>query len=879
MKRMIGFGRLLAIALLGPAAALAQQQIVDVRQGTDIAIAVSPDGQSLVIDLLGRLWRLPTSGGGAVPLTPTAEKARHPRYSPNGRLIVYQRFVGEHWDLWLVDLDTGARRALTDSPNDEREPDFLDDKSVVYASDLGGNYSLWAIDIDSGRSMQLTSDRGDASFPSVSDQGVIAYVRRDRDTWSLRTLSREAGNLELLSSNQPISAPSWRPGGGVIVFQQSDLTASSQLRMVLLSDVRVVKTLASGEDIYAVRPAWVSRAQYLYAADGQIWRRGIGEKRREPVHLFAGVAVDVPPAPQFRAEFDDTEPREAKGFSGSSLASDGRIEVLSALGDLWLASADGIEPLTSDPFVDADPALLPDGSAVVYSSDRGGIANLWLLDLKSRAPRQLTFGPGKAYRPAIDPSGRLVAFLETTGFGPWAPSTVKTLDIEDGTVLATSERSFENARTPIWVSTDTGAAIELSASMPGRATEREILELDANLKVRARRLPVATDADESMPQTHFGRLPQWRRDSPEGRYVIQAGRLFDGTRGTYRRHVDIHIEGHRIAAVVGRDVLPLPERVIDARERTVLPGFVDIHVHQSNLAGERLGRAWLANGVTTVREISADLAEAVARSEAWASARETGPHLLVSPASTLLMSTNQGVPSEVLAPALDRRLLSGPIHESNYENERIIGPLTGRTAELAPLAHDATSLDLRSSPLQAQYQDVYGTIIEAGFVTGTAIGAMKAFELPAGNGPRSSAYEAFRRFYTADEQTSWLGGSGTANQIRPRQASIARLIRSGARVAIGTDAPLVPYGVGYEAELELLAQAGIPNDQVLRVATVEGALALGLDREIGTVEAGKLADLIIVDGDPLERIADSAKIDAIVLGGRWLDVGALLSPP
>ena len=109
--------------------------------------------------------------------------------------------------------------------------------------------------------------------------------------------------------------------------------------------------------------------------------------------------------------------------------------------------------------------------------------------------------------------------------------------------------------------------------------------------------------------------------------------------------------------------------------------------------------------------------------------------------------------------------------------------------------------------------------------------------------------------------------------------TIARLVRAGGRVGVGSDAPAVPYGLGVHLELALLAQAGIANDQVLRMATADGALALGLEREIGTLEEGKLADFVVLDGDPLTQIADTLRIVAVVKGGAWHDRSSLLTPP
>ncbi len=856
--------------------ACAQQHIVDVRQGTDIAIAVSPDREALVIDLLGQLWRLPATGGGAVQLTPPGDRAKNPRFSPDGRYVVYQRLIDGHWDLWLVELDSGARRALTETPYDERQPDFLDDGNVVYASNLSGEYALWALEIATGRQTQLTSERGDASFPTVSDDGAIAYVREEAGVFSLRSLSRASGNVELFSSELAIGAPSWRPGGGVIIFNQTDHATSSQLRMLLLSDIRVMKTLAAGEDIYAVRPAWLSPSQYLYAADGQIWRRGIGEKRREPVHLFAGVAVDVEPSRQFRAEFDNGELQPARGTPGRTLAPQGDRQVFSALGDLWLADEDGVRQLTDDRFVDVDPAWSPDGSAVVFASDRGGAMNIWSLDLESGELERITSGAGKAYHPSISGTGSLLAYLETDGFGPWAPSTLHLLDLPSRTVIASSRDTFLGAETPRWRSQEADTLLEIVAKAPSSGADRQLIELDATLAVQGRRPLTVSDSAAAVQPASLTARPEWRRRLPQQRYVIQAGRLFDGTSGSYRRHVDIHIDGNRISAIVGRGVLPLPDAVIDVQDLTVLPGFVDVHVHQSSLAGERLGRIWLAHGVTTVREIGDDPLDGIERSETWASGRQLGPRLLVSPTSSLLMNLDAASDSDFLAPALNRRLLNGPVHSE--VTELTTSTETLRSISAMPIAPQAQGFDFRSSPLQAQYQDVFSTILEAGYVTGTAIGAMRAF-----GGEAQSAFaknlglEAFKRLYSANEQALWLAAGTRGGSIKPRQDRIARLIRSGARVAIGTDAPVVPYGLGLQSELSFLAEAGIPNDQILRIATMEGALALGLDREIGSVEDGKLADLLVVEGDPLARITDAAQIRAVVLGGTWIDSSALFT--
>ncbi len=141
---------------------------------------------------------------------------------------------------------------------------------------------------------------------------------------------------------------------------------------------------------------------------------------------------------------------------------------------------------------------------------------------------------------------------------------------------------------------------------------------------------------------------------------------------------------------------------------------------------------------------------------------------------------------------------------------------------------------------------------------------------------RDSAYSTL---FTPVEQAAWARDGLATAALPALQDTVARLIRAGGRVAAGSDAPTVPYGLGLHLELALLGGAGLSNDQVLRLATAEGALALGVERDVGTLEEGKLADFVVLDGDPLDRIADTLRILAVAKGGVWYERAALLQRP
>jgi hypothetical protein len=187
-----------------------------------------------------------------------------------------------------------------------------------------------------------------------------------------------------------------------------------------------------------------------------------------------------------------------------------------------------------------------------------------------------------------------------------------------------------------------------------------------------------------------------------------------------------------------------------------------------------------------------------------------------------------------------------------------------------------SKFELEVSPGFAAYQDGLSRLIasEATFVTGLAA-------LAGLNGwpSRPRRDEAFSALFTPAEQAAWERPDPLAAAVPTLERTLARLVRAGGRVAVGSEAPAVPYGLGVHLELALLARAGIPNDQLLRMATAGGALALGLEREIGTLEEGKLADFVVVDGDPLTHIADTLRILAVAKGGAWHERAKLLEPP
>jgi imidazolonepropionase-like amidohydrolase len=115
--------------------------------------------------------------------------------------------------------------------------------------------------------------------------------------------------------------------------------------------------------------------------------------------------------------------------------------------------------------------------------------------------------------------------------------------------------------------------------------------------------------------------------------------------------------------------------------------------------------------------------------------------------------------------------------------------------------------------------------------------------------------------------------------IAPLEKTVFNVVKAGGRVVAGTDAPINPYGLSLLSELEHYVAGGLTPLEAMRTATSVSADALGLTADLGTIEAGKLADMSMLDGNPLADIKALRRVKRVMKDGDLFELDALLKGP
>jgi len=413
--------------------------------------------------------------------------------------------------------------------------------------------------------------------------------------------------------------------------------------------------------------------------------------------------------------------------------------------------------------------------------------------------------------------------------------------------------------------------------------------------------------------------------------VLEGGTLIDGTGRSPVADAVVVVEGSRIRSVGIRGQVSYPPNanVINLRGRTVLPGLIDGHVHLK----EYQLPMFLPYGVTTIADIHNDTAWILAQREALKSGRIKGPRLFVSGARVSGPLGTATPESPIVGTVEDARAyvrslvkagvdlikvdltitddqLRAVIEEADAAGLRVVGHTRNiRKAAAMGFKHmEHTDTMARAlldpegtmdpklitpccravappgiAPERAVDPKLFPPLIE--YLTGQGVYVNPTLVLTWGASTTrwrdwtAAAAEMIKDpglgFVPAEVRELWTRPPGRAREGYSNAAEfLRRYSEAGGKVLAATDTgccnEIIP-GLSLHYEMQMLTDLGIPPMKAIQGATLWAAEVIGQARDLGSVEAGKLADFTVIDGNPLADIGATKKVRMVIKDGRVMD--------
>jgi len=408
--------------------------------------------------------------------------------------------------------------------------------------------------------------------------------------------------------------------------------------------------------------------------------------------------------------------------------------------------------------------------------------------------------------------------------------------------------------------------------------------------------------------------------------------VIDGDAPSPRTDQTVVIDGNRIVRVgaSGSVAVPPGARIVDGRGKFLLPGFWDMHVHTAISGGRDLLSLYVANGVTGVRDMAGDWDTLKSWRSEIGRGQLVGPRIIASgpyleggdvPIPHLLarnaVEASAGVDS-LIALGVDFIKVHSQLNAESYfaiarrarergvvfaghvprvvgsaaasdSGQKSIEHLLGIPAECTPA--DSVALAPRytvqgalgrcsSEDLAPLYEKFVrnGTYVTPTFTAQVEVAVWPTRAVPGDSLahylPKAVRDYVAQIFPMPDSIPPNADSVGRA-MLEKRLRQVSAMQRAGVHILTGTDAPLrnSPPGFGLHEELALLVSGGMAPFEALRSATLEPARYFGMLDSLGTIAPGKLADLLLLDANPLQDIRNTRRISAVVANGR-LHAGA-----
>jgi Tol biopolymer transport system component len=822
----------------------------------------TPDSRSVVASYGGEIWRVPVDGGQAskIPFqaavaldlgpevkfvnrvdtaaTFNAHQIREPEPSPDGTQLAFTALDR----VYVVDLPNGTPRRLTNQDVGELSPVWAPDgKSIAFATwtDASGGQLMRAPVTPAGRSRPQALSTVAATFRDLawSPDGarIVALRQAARD-------NKDLGNSVFLGGSDA-SDFVWVPATG------------GQLTVIGPSGNRI-------------RPHFTRDPNRIYAyshADGLV---------------------------SFR--WDGTDQKSHLKVTGPIVAGGGELGLDAGLQQTLMRlnrSSTYLEPSELEP-----GAPTPPPAGLVMMSPNGDQALAYVgMDIYTVSVPMVGGTTPTVSVASPETASMPVKKLNDLGgqFPTWSP---------DGRKI---HWAIGNAH--FLYDLDRARAVDDSVRAATRTTP------PAPRDSAAARSDSTRKAKAYQPEEHRI-LVSVQRDQPKGLAVLRGGRAITMKGKEIIDNADIVIRDNRIVAIGPRGQVTIPSgaKEIDVSGKTILPGFVDLHYHTQWLVPDvHSSQVWqylatLAYGTTTTRDPQTAVTDVLTYQDRVDNGEMIGPRIYHTGPGVFLTDRIRDLDQartvlRKYAQYYDVKTIKMYMAGNRQQRQWII--MAAKELGIMPTTEGGLDWRLNMThaidgypgiehalPILPKYDDVT-EVFKASQTTNSPT-VIVSYGGPFGENyfytfENPGSDEKLKHFTPPSEFDYKVRRRGAGNGPGPggwfqkdeyvmaKHGQFAKeLIEHGARAGIGSHGQL--QGLGIHWELWGIASGGLSNHDVLRMATIYGAEAIGMDKDVGSLEPGKMADLQVLDRNPLDDIHNSNSIRYVMKNGRLYE-GATLN--
>jgi Tol biopolymer transport system component len=419
-------------------------------EGTWLSLDVSPDGKTIVFELLGDIYTLPIEGGEAKRIDGGMAFDSQPRFSPDGKWITFISDREGSENVWIMHPDgTEAKQVSKDPNNDFASPSWSPDGRYIFVSKAGfgiTTYEIWMYHVDGGTGIQITKAKPTPTTPrkerpnamgvvASSDGKYLYYAMRKGPfsynaqfpLWSIMRRDRKTGDEDTIieqleSAFRPILSPD---GTKILYVTRYETESELRLRNLQTGDDRWVRYPVTRDDQeslfsrdifpgYAFLP---DGNEIVYNQDGKIRRLNLSTGAESIIPFTAKVSQDIGPKLDFPQKVEQG-PVKVRLIQDPVESADGKKLAFSAMTHLFALDLPNGKPqrVTTGTAREFQPAWSPDGKSLAYVtwSSEGG--QLWKVAASGGTPQQLSKSLGVYSNPAWSPDGTKIVVLRGNAY-------------------------------------------------------------------------------------------------------------------------------------------------------------------------------------------------------------------------------------------------------------------------------------------------------------------------------------------------------------------------------------------------------------------------------------------------------------------------------